>query len=178
MTQVWRALSMGIPAVGIVWALLVAGHVVRVRYLRLRGMPEPSIAKLLLALYIAVIVAVTLMPVYGPMARSFVALPWDSAGLGTPLHAALNVILFTPFGILLSLTGVNTRAVRTIAAGLTVPVGVELAQYLVGVGRVSSTADAMAGTLGVIVGVAIVRLASQLRRLRRERIVLGAGSGK
>ena len=99
----------------------------------------------------------------------------DSAGLGwvtyTQLESFANVVLFIPFGLLITLL-VPTRWWWVVVVGLVVvAAGIELGQALFLPGRVPSIGDVLANSLGGAIGVALAAIirgiAWAIRRTRR-----------
>jgi len=75
-------------------------------------------------------------------------------------NLVLNVILFVPLGIGLSLSGL--RAAPAVLCAFAATIGIEALQIEVIAGRDSSIGDAVANTLGAAIGVRVAR------RWRRE----------
>ena len=91
------------------------------------------------------------------------------------LEFLANVALFVPFGLLLPIAFPNTPGFLVVQIGCLLSVGIELVQVVIP-SRVPAVSDVIANTIGVAVGLGIVRLG--LRRRGRRRSTAGQPSGR
>lgn len=122
-----------------------------------------------LTLYLTALATVTLLP--APWAEAKAAqidsgvlshTAWLSAQTwttGSPPEFVLNVLLFTPAGLLISHWG--ARRATVLAAALTLTI--EIAQIPI-TGRISDPRDLIANIAGTLLGIAIATWARQARR--------------
>ena len=129
---------------------------------------------MLLGLYVITLAVIALSPV-SPIDGLDLSQELNATGLGwvtyTQLESFANVVLFIPFGLLITLL-VPTRWWWVVVVGLVVvAAGIELGQALFLPGRVPSIGDVLANSLGGAIGVALAAIirgiAWAIRRTRR-----------
>lgn len=140
-----------------------------------RPHPAPSLAVPALAVYSAVIVALTMLKAFFAIGglwdsevhhnRSISLIPlrvhaYADHWFGPVFDYVGNVLLFIPFGLLVYVLLSRTRRplIRATVAGLAFSVGVEIAQYLFALGY-STIDDLMTNTLGAFLGAGLARIA-------------------
>lgn len=135
------------------------------------------IARLLLAAFAVALALIVLLPSDGHRVLGLVdVLAGFAAQLGVPYWFAFatieftaNIALFVPFGVLLPLARGNASIATlyaTVLAGAALSILIELAQLGIP-GRVSTPADVLANTSGVVSGVALIHTLHRARaRLR------------
>lgn len=70
----------------------------------------------------------------------------------------LNVLLFVPLGVLCALTRPGWSVLRWAVVGMVLSLGIEVVQGLLLPGRDASVSDVVMNTVGMVLGVALVRL--------------------
>lgn len=161
MTQVWRAFSGVVPyvvlvAVGVCLLIWIDRRWSRAR---LGTSSRRSAVTGSLFAYCCGLLMIALSPSPNTIRRSVVLSPWDRSGFTDLLHTSMNLALLIPLGFLIRMRwpGLPTR--RMVVAGSVPSLGLELAQYALGVGRVTSSSDALLGMVGVAIGIAAAELA-------------------
>lgn len=90
-----------------------------------------------------------------------------SAGASAPLEIAANLVFFLPFGVYVALLAPSWRWWRAGGAAVGTSLALEIAQYLLAVGR-SDMTDLVSNTTGALLGFFLVVV---LRRVSQERAV-------
>lgn len=168
MVQAWRSFSWMLPLLAVLIIIVLIALAVTVRKTNRELWTTIFIDRAiggLLFICLFGLLLVTLSPGHGVTERVFVLSPLQASALGTPAQIVLNAVLFMPVGFLTTLRWRRFAAHRVLATSFSVPLGVELLQYLLGIGRIASTADLFLGVAGIIVG-GLIALAPR-RLLRR-----------
>ncbi|WP_199424752.1 VanZ family protein [Actinotalea solisilvae] len=123
--------------------------------------PRPRVTRLLLALALVAVAALTLVPTGRELAVGC-AVEWAVPTLGA-VEVMANVVLFVPVALL---AGVLTRrplVVLLAASGASLLLEV-LQAFATGLGRSCSTNDWLANTLGALLGTVLAAVALRLAR--------------
>jgi VanZ family protein len=132
---------------------------------------SPRRARILLAVYLVALAALTLVPVLGPDVTALVVRlahllgASGAARTSALVDATTNVLLFVPAGLLLGAAVPRLRPVSVWLVCVAASVGIELAQALVVPGRHPSAVDVATNALGAALG---VLLGTLLRRSVRS----------
>jgi hypothetical protein len=148
-------------------ALAIVLAIVLARPLARRLDSTPLIAATLVA-GLGLIVAATLTPLVDALEDGIVSSgACDTSRLGfAPIGSylrissvSLNVLLFVPFGLAAGLLPRSRRTTAILAAGLTLPLVVEVTQMLVpALGRGCEVGDIVDNTMGYLIGVLLGRM--------------------
>ncbi|PJI85730.1 VanZ family protein [Luteimicrobium subarcticum] len=130
----------------------------------------------LFAVYLVLLVWLVLwkfdLPWRGPDAERTVKLvPFVAAGgngASRPSEVLANVLLFVPFGLYLGLLGSRIRWGRACRAVAAASAGLEVAEYVLAVGR-SDVTDVVTNTLGGVAGLVVVAVVRRAVPGRAER---------
>jgi glycopeptide antibiotics resistance protein len=155
--------------VGPGWALLVLlGFPVAVRAMRRRNRWRVFLAGSLL-LYATAVVAVTIFPIYLVPASWRVDERWWDVLRPIPFVVppggfVLNIVMFTPLGVLLPLLWPATGTVRRIAGwGLAASAAIEVSQLAMWIAfgnrRMADVNDLMSNTAGAVFGLLLLQAA-------------------
>jgi glycopeptide antibiotics resistance protein len=99
----------------------------------------------------------------------------DRAGASAPVEVVVNVALFVPFGLYLGLLAPARRRWVAPAAVAGTSLALEVAQYLLGVGRSDST-DLVVNTAGGLAGLGLLALARRMLGARTQAVMTRACS--
>lgn len=160
-TALTRAMPLFVPAIVVATAAAVVLWIV----VRRRGLPAPAwLAWSLWA--VAVALSATVLPSSDELMRRTCALSMTvprATELLTVGQESLNIALFVPLGLGVGLAPPTWRA-RAGLAALSLPVAVELTQYLVpSIGRSCQIGDVVLNVVGIVIGAA-AGLATARRR--------------
>ncbi|WP_134740115.1 VanZ family protein [Nocardioides sp. 503] len=155
-----------VPVLPVVIPLALATLAVLVWHLRRSGLlswPRATVA-LALCVYVAGVVANTVFPIF--LDKPSASVPWHAYISLTPLggyeavDAAVNVCVFLPLGVLLSLALPRWSWWGVLAAAAAFSVGIELTQYvtahLLGGGHVADVNDLAFNVVGAALGIGLL----------------------
>ena len=131
---------------------------------------------LLLFVYAAAVVAITIFPITPHPPSYWIGEPWWTMIHWIPFDVdapsfVLNVIMFVPFGVLVPLLWRPADAVRRLAVtAACASAGIELTQFVIGLTlgsrRTVDVNDLIANTAGALLGLLVLRLAVPVRAHR------------
>uniref|UniRef100_UPI0025C2B403 VanZ family protein n=1 Tax=Herbiconiux sp. TaxID=1871186 RepID=UPI0025C2B403 len=99
-------------------------------------------------------------------------LPLLFDGRGSAVDAVLNVFVFVPLGLLAAAAGIRFRAL--LPGALAVTLSIEIAQYVMDVGRTADVNDLITNTAGACLGWAVAALVLRARRPAAPRRALAS----
>lgn len=157
MTQIWRAFGHNVALLAVVSPLFV-GCFIWLRYRRRHGV-QAAVFRTLLVASLTGVVALTLRPSLGTPSHVFELIPFT--GLDSDAQKAqilANFVLMMPTGAFTALAYSHVRIGRLIPLLVALPLVIEVAQFVLPIGRVCATEDMLVGAASISTGALLGRL--------------------